>query len=113
MNEEVIQAAMSIILYAGDARLECQKALKHLASFEIDEAKSKLKKANKKIVEAHKVQTDAIQSETSGEKRDYSLLFAHAQDTLMTIYSEINIANQLVNLTEALDKRMKTLEERI
>ena len=30
--------------------------------------------------------------ENQGEKQEYTLLFAHAQDTLMTIYSEINIA---------------------
>ncbi|SNU87947.1 PTS system cellobiose-specific transporter subunit IIA [Streptococcus merionis] len=113
MNEEVVQNSMQIILHAGDARVECQKALKCLANFELEEAKSHLKVANKKIVEAHKVQTDAISTETNGEKREYSVLFAHAQDTLMTIYSEINIAKQLVRLTEVIDMRFKTLEEKI
>lgn len=110
MNEETAQNAMLIILNAGDARVFCQQALKHLAKFEIDEAKEKMKEANKKIVEAHKIQTDAIQAETRGETKEYSLLFAHAQDTLMTIYSELNIAKQLVNLTCSIDERLKQVE---
>ena len=59
---------------------------------------------------APQVQTDAIQSETRGETCEYSLLFAHAQDTLMTIYSEINIAKQLIKIFESFDKRLSALE---
>ena len=111
MDEETVKSAMNIILHAGDARVFCQKALKNIADFKIDEAKENMKLANEKIVEAHKIQTQAIQKETCGEKKEYSLLFAHAQDTLMTIYSEINIAKKLICLTEAIDERFKKLEE--
>jgi len=111
MNEKIEQTSMSIILYAGDARLCCKKALDALAVMDIEEAKKEMAEAQKKITEAHKVQTDAIQKEASGEKTEYSLLFAHAQDTLMTIYSEINIAKQLIKIFTNLDKRVSLLEK--
>ena len=112
MNEEVVQAAMNIILNAGDARNFCKQALDSIAKQDFDEAKEKMKKANEKITEAHKFQTDAIQGETRGEKSEYSLLFAHAQDTLMTIYSEINIAKQMIKIFESYEKRFEALENK-
>ena len=111
MNEKMEQAAMSIILHAGDARLYCKKALDALAVMDVEEAEKNMVDAQKKITEAHKVQTDAIQKEASGEKAEYFLLFAHAQDTLMTIYSEINIAKQLIKIFNNFDKRVSLLEE--
>lgn len=112
MNEEIVQSAMNIILNAGDARNFCKQALDAIAKQEFDEAKEKMKKAHEKITEAHKYQTDAIQGETRGEKSEYSLLFAHAQDTLMTIYSEINIAKQMIKIFESYEKRLEALENK-
>ena len=45
MNEEVVQAAMNIILNAGDARNFCKQALDSIAKQDFDEAKEKMKKA--------------------------------------------------------------------
>lgn len=111
MNEAVVQSAMSIILHAGDARVACKQALDAIAEANYEKAEEKLKEAQSKITEAHKVQTDAIQGETRGEETEYSLLFAHAQDTLMTIYSEINIAKQLLKIFTAYEKRIAALEK--
>lgn len=112
MNEEMIKSAMSIILHAGDARVACKLALDAIATQDFVEAKEHMKVASHEITEAHKVQTNAIQGETRGEKSEYSLLFAHAQDTLMTIYSEINIAKQMIKIFEAYEKRFIALEEK-
>ena len=59
-------------------------------------AKRAHKKAEGRIAGAHRVQTDAIQGSIGGETQAYSLLFAHAQDTLMTVYSEIHMTKQLL-----------------
>lgn len=111
MSEKVVQSAMSIILNAGDARVACKEALDAIAVYNFTLAEEKLKESQSKITEAHKVQTDAIQGETRGEESEYSLLFAHAQDTLMTIYSEINIAKQLYKIMKAFDERIAALEK--
>lgn len=113
MDDKLIEASMSIILNAGDARVSCKKALDAIAAFDFDKARLYLKDANNKIVLAHKVQTDAISDETKGEKREYSVLFAHAQDTLMTIYSELNIAKQLLNISESFSNRISVIEEKM
>ena len=73
MNEEVVQSAMAIILNAGDARVACKEALDAIAAFDYETAEEKLKVCHEKITVAHKVQTDAIQDETRGEKSEYSL----------------------------------------
>lgn len=111
MSEKVVQSAMAIILHAGDARVACKEALDAIAESNFVLAEEKLKEAQGKITEAHKVQTDAIQGETRGEESEYSLLFAHAQDTLMTIYSEINIAKQMFKIMKAFNERLAALEK--
>lgn len=110
MTQEVVEKSMSIILHAGDARLFCQKSLEAISTFDFDKAEKVLEKAQEQITIAHKEQTDVIQEETRGEKSDYSLLFAHAQDTLMTINSEIIIAKHLLAISKAVDSRISKLE---
>ena len=76
------------------------------------EAASQARAYDEKIVEAHHIQTEDIQAAIRGEKQEYSLLFAHAQDTLMTIYSEIIVAKQLIAVFESYERRLTALESR-
>ena len=57
-----------------------------------------------------RAQTDKIQAETSGEPSVYSLLFAHAQDTLMTTNSEIVLTKGLIDVFEGYERRLAALE---
>ena len=91
IDEKTLTAAMSIIISAGDARLLCRDALNAIAEQNFALANEKMKEANKKINEAHRVQTDAIQGETRGEKQEYTLLFAHAQDLSLIHISFLNV----------------------
>ena len=112
MSEEIITSSMAIILHAGDARLQVKLALDAIADQDFAKAKECMAKANEEIRIAHRVQTDAIQGEAQGIKSEYSLLFAHAQDTLMTIYSEINIAKQMIAIFEKYEARLQALENK-
>ena len=47
-----------------------------------------LKKASAELVEAHKAQTSVLQNEAEGDSVPMTVLFSHAQDTLMTVESE-------------------------
>ena len=94
ITDEITERAMKIILSAGEARAASTQALKAVSEANFELADEKLKEDIQKILIAHRVQTDAIQAETSGEPTEYTVLFAHAQDTLMTIYSELNITKQ-------------------
>ncbi|MGX6972440.1 PTS lactose/cellobiose transporter subunit IIA [Vagococcus lutrae] len=110
MDEKINEISMTIILHAGDARKLVMEALSSIGDNDFQEADNKLVEAKKKINLAHRAQTTTIQSEASGEKQTFSLLFAHAQDTLMTISSEWNIAKKMIEIFEKVDKRLERLE---
>ena len=103
-NEEMVTAAMQIIMNAGDARLKVKDALKLGKAFDFENAGAKMEEARKCIAQAHHAQTDIIQSEAGGKKYEFSLLFAHAQDTLMTINSEVNLVQSMIRLYRKLEK---------
>lgn len=112
MNETTVENAMQIIMHAGDARNCCQAALKAIAEGNMAGAQEHLKEADAKIAEAHHIQTDCIQGAIAGEDFEYNVLFAHAQDTLMTIYSEIMIAKQMCNIFASYEERLKNLRNK-
>ncbi len=112
MKEETAKCSMQIILHAGDARDHIRKSLDYVAEFKFVEAEEEINKAKEEIVKAHRLQTDAIQQEMQNEKVEYSVLFAHAQDTLMTIYSELNISKHIIATSKQLDQRINNLERR-
>lgn len=113
MEDKLAMDAMQIILNAGDARTLTMSALKALESFDVEKANGLIKEAQLKIVEAHKVQTNAIQSEARGESFEYSVLFAHAQDTLMVINSEMNISKKLIGMFSSIDERLANIEKQL
>lgn len=112
MDEKTVENAMQIIMHAGDARNCCQAALSAIAAGDMAAAGEHLQEADAKIAEAHHIQTDCIQGAIAGEEFAYNVLFAHAQDTLMTIYSEIMIAKQMCSIFAAYDERLKELENK-
>jgi len=111
-KDEMVQTAMKIIINAGDARNLIKEALNAINDQKFDLAEAKMKQANNFIKIAHESQTDMIQSEARGEKLEYSLLFSHAQDTLMTISSEYNLASQMMKIFKSLSERIQNIENR-
>jgi PTS system cellobiose-specific IIA component len=109
-REEMLQTAMKIIINAGDARNLIKEALDAIVAQQFDLAGKKMEQAKDFIRIAHESQTEMIQSEARGEKMEYSLLFSHAQDTLMTISSEYNIAGQMMKIFLSLSERIHNLE---
>lgn len=63
-----------------------------------EEIAAKLKEAKDEITKAHRLQTEMIQGTIEDDDLETTLLFSHAQDTLMTIYSELNMANAMLRL---------------
>lgn len=106
MTQKTInEAAMKVILNAGDGRMLLDEAIDCMSSMSFDEAKEKIKQAEVKITAAHVAQTEVIQSQVSGEDVEYSLLFIHAQDTIMTINSELRMVSKLLPVFENLANR--------
>lgn len=99
---DINAVAMEVILNAGDGKAFIDKALDNLAGLDFDAAESNLVEADKMMLAAHKAQTAAIQAQAAGEDIEYSLLFTHAQDTLMTISAELHMAQKMMPVVRAL-----------
>ncbi len=112
VEDQLTQSSMEILLKAGDAREECFKALEFVSEGNIESARKKLNEAKETIVEAHRVHTACLQASMEKENNMYSMLFAHAQDTLMTINTEINLTARFIDIFENYNKRLEILENR-
>ncbi len=110
-NNPLIQVSMNIILFAGDARNNVSLALDYAEKGDILKARKELADAQENITKAHQSQTEVIQNEMSGVDYEPCLLFSHAQDTLMTINSEIQTANRLVNMYEIIMDRRQNHQD--
>ena len=106
-ENELISVAMQIILHAGDARVKVTESLQEAKRFDFEKAEALMEEAEKAFVLAHKAQTEIIQNEASGESYEFSLLFAHAQDTLMTIHSELRMAKEMVDILKIIEEKTK------
>ncbi len=97
-NNPLIQISMNIILNAGDARTEAFGALEDAKKGDFVSAQEKIQTAEEAIKNAHQAQTDVLQEEMSGEAHELCILFIHAQDTLMTIKSELSMIKEMIEL---------------
>lgn len=110
-REKMATVAMQIVIHAGDGRNLIMEALDCAAEGQYDQAEDKLKEAQEELRQAHIFQTEIVQSEAAGKKYEYSLLFTHAQDTVMTICTEMNLAKKLIAMYRKLDGRIRALED--
>lgn len=99
---DIPTVAMDVILNAGDGRMCIDKAMEAMAALDFDAAEKHLEDAEQKILAAHRSQTEMIQREAAGEKVEFSILFVHSQDTLMTIAAELHMAKKMLPVVKAL-----------
>ena len=111
MEENLIEIAMKMILNAGDARNSIKEALDAVMDDNRTLAEEKLVESKRFIEQAHLYQTQVIQREAAGEPCSYSMLFTHAQDTLMTIYSEYHLAIKMSEMDQRLNDKIKTCKD--
>jgi len=107
----LVEVAMQIIIHAGDSREKASQALKHAKEGNYEQAHACIGEAKELIIKAHHEQTDVVQSEAAGKHYDINLLFIHAQDTLMTIKSEVKLAAEMVEMYELFDKKIEALRK--
>jgi len=112
-HEALQQTAMQMILHAGDARVSLRAAYEAIADQDFAKAREVLAQAKADITLAHKAQTQLIQAEARGVRHDASLLFNHAQDTLMTVNSEWVTATNLLGVFQALVTRIESVEAQV
>lgn len=112
--QELNEAAMQIILHAGNCRMLLTEALDALNENHTENTiKDKFKKAKGEIIIAHRIQTEMIQGSIENDHLETTLLFTHAQDTLMTINSELNIAHHIYQLYTSLKNEIYLLKVKL
>lgn len=110
MDDEIVECSMDMILNAGNARNECFQALEKMKNFSFCEAAELLEQAKQNILKSHQAHTGYMQRSIQQEQNEYCVLFAHAQDTLMTINTEINLTGYMMEIFMRYDERIKQLE---
>lgn len=109
MDEKLINVAMEIILHAGEARNQAMKAMSTVLDGDYQKGMELLSFAKENVKKAHLAQTKVIQEEARGNKIDLCLLFIHAQDTLMTIASEVTLMEQMIKMNQKLEEKINGL----
>lgn len=106
-KKDINMIAMEVIMNAGDGRDKVDEALAAMAEGRLEQADALLREAEQLIAKAHNAQTEVVQSQVSGEDTEYSLLFVHAQDTVMTITTELRMAQMLLPIVKMLLDKQK------
>ncbi len=99
------EKAMSLIVNSGEGRSLSFEALKLAREGNYQGAKEKLKEAKQQSLKAHKVQTELITKESSGEDFDLGLLMVHAQDHLMTSILANDLISEMVEMYQKLEEK--------
>lgn len=107
-KEYVVEQAMLMILHAGNAREKFMSAMDLISENQFEEASAIIIEGKGDLTESHKIQTALVQKEAKEESYYYSMLFSHAQDTLMTVQSEYHLINKLVPLFQKIMSQLPT-----
>ena len=97
-KDELNLLSMNVILHAGNARDYVFQSVERASDGDFTESDKLMKQANDEVVEAHRAQTSTLQKEADGVEIPYSPLFGHAQDTLMTVKTEINLMKEIIKI---------------
>lgn len=103
--EELQLAAFQIISEVGTARSYIMEALSLARERKLEVAKEKLKEAEEHLKEGHKGHFDLVQKEARGEKLDFSILFMHAEDQLLTTASLKDVVNEMIHMYEVIHNK--------
>lgn len=99
-RDELTEVAMEIIIHAGEADRIIHEVLDDLASKSLEGIKDKIKEAKEEIRLSHVAQTGVLHKEAEGKVYIPSVLFIHAQDTLMTVNNTVNLVEKMFIIIE-------------
>lgn len=98
MTEEMEFICFQLIANSGAAKSSFVEAIQFAKKGKLKEAKEKVEEAESAFVEAHKIHSELIQKEASGEKTEFSLLFMHAEDQMASTEIVQLLAQELIEL---------------
>lgn len=102
--DELNAKSMEMIVAAGEARNALNQALDNID--DINKYNDLMEEARKAITRSHTAQTQVLQGTITDPNFYPNILFTHAQDTLMTVMSEINTAKAIGNVYRRVLEKM-------
>lgn len=105
MREEDILVSMEIISNAGNAKSTTIMAVEEAKEGNIEKAREMLAQAKEEMHEAHASQTNLITQEMNGNPVAINILLIHSQDHLMTTMMYHKIAENTVDMWEAIHRK--------
>lgn len=103
-TEEIQMLSFNIILHAGNARSDAMEAIGLAKEYKFAEAREKIVEADKEFTQAHHGQTKLLQDEANGKKSEITIILIHAQDHLMTAMTVKELANEMIDMYERMEK---------
>lgn len=94
---------LNIITNSGEAKTLAMKAIQQAKEGDFAGARISIDQADKKLVEAHEIQSDLIKMEARGEEIEPTILLIHGQDHLMTARLMKDMALEFLDLYERLE----------
>lgn len=89
------EKSMEMIVKAGAGRTAINRAMNALLEDNKEEYEALMEEAKQSLKEAHEAQTDVLTETITDPAFAPNILFTHAQDTMMTIMSEMNTAKHI------------------
>lgn len=98
MDDKNLEAIMGLIMNSGNAKSDAMEAIAAAKKGQFDLAETKIKDAEKSLVEAHHSQTGLLTQEAQGNHMIVTLLAVHSQDHLMTSITFTDLAKEIIDL---------------
>lgn len=92
------QINFQLILHSGNARSKIIQSLREYRTGKTEEAEALIKQAEEDLAVAHDVHFQLVQKEASGEKVEFSMLFMHSEDHLMSTLTMKELVVELLEI---------------
>lgn len=95
------QINFQLILYSGNARSKVIQSLREYREGNVEESESMLAQAEQDLAVAHGIHFQLVQKEAQGEKVEFSMLFMHSEDHLMSTLTMKELVKELLDIFKA------------
>jgi len=102
-NNSMDMIAFQIISNVGTAKSLLMEALYDAKEGKYQSAEEKMVEANTYFVEGHRYHSRLIQQEAAGKKTEFSILFMHAEDQLMTTELLSQLVTEMIDMYKKMD----------
>lgn len=97
-TSEEYMIAFSIISNVGTAKSLVMEALFAAKEGDFVSAAEKLEESKQYFVEGHKIHATLVQKEAAGKKLEFSLIFMHAEDQLMSAETISLLVTEMIEM---------------